>query len=212
MLLMALACLAVESVRSGPHHLSYFNQLAGGPEKGYTHLVDSSLDWGQDLARLREWLEKQRATNAGGGPVYLAYFGSGDPAYSGIEATLLPGYLDWRPEIEFQELRPGTYCISATMLQSVYGLAFGPWNGEYEKLYRRYSKLVADSHGARVSLTSVQGGRCNEHERMIYEFEQLRFARLCAVLRRREPDDRVAYSILIYDVTDDELEAAIGQN
>jgi hypothetical protein len=124
----------------------------------------------------------------------------------------MPGYLDWRDEIDFQKLRPGTYCISATMLQSVYGLAFGQWNVEYEKIYRKYSKLIEKSYGTRVPLRSAQEGRSNELERMIYEFEQLRFARLCALLRRREPDDRVAYSILIYHVSADELEVAIGQN
>jgi hypothetical protein len=146
-----------------------------------------------------------------GGPAYLAYFGSGDPAYSGIQATLLPGYLDWRNEIDFQPLRPGTYCISATMLQSVYSMAFGPWNGDYEKIYRRYAKDIEKSYGTHVPLRSFLDGRSDQQGRMIYEFEQLRFARLCAHLRRREPDDRVAYSILIYDVSEGELEAAVGE-
>jgi hypothetical protein len=207
----ALICLAVETVQMGPSYLSYFNQLAGGPGNGYRHLVDSSLDWGQDLSRLRQRLEQRRETY-GGHPVYLAYFGSGDPAYSGIQATLLPSYLDWRDEIDIQPLRSGTYCISATMLQSVYSLAFGPWNSDYERLYRRYSSLIAKVDGTRVPLRRIQDGQSSEQEKMIYIFEQLRFARLCAHLRRREPDDRVAYSILIYDVSDDELDAAIGQN
>jgi hypothetical protein len=211
-ILVALVCLAAETVRIGPSYLSYFNQLAGGPAKGYTHLVDSSLDWGQDLGRLRQWLDHSRETNVAGGPVYLAYFGSGDPAYSGIEATLLPGYLDRRQEIDLQPLRPGTYCISATMLQSVYSPAFGPWNAEYERLYRRYSNLIASAYGTRVPLSRIKGGRSSEQERMIYKFEQLRFARLCEHLRRREPDDRVAYSILIYEVSAEELAAAIGEH
>jgi hypothetical protein len=51
-LIASIVCLASESVRVCPAYLSYFNQMAGGPSQGYTHLVDSSLDWGQDLARL----------------------------------------------------------------------------------------------------------------------------------------------------------------
>ena len=35
-----------------PYYLAYFNQLAGGPSGGYRVLVDSNLDWGQDLPGL----------------------------------------------------------------------------------------------------------------------------------------------------------------
>ena len=211
-LLAALAWLAVEVVRICPCYLSYFNQLAGGPRLGYAHLVDSSLDWGQDLLRLRQWLNEQGETNEASGPVYLAYFGSGDPARCGIRATLLPGYLDWREEIDFQKLRPGTYCISATVLQSVYSMAFGPWNGEYEQLYRRRAAQIAALYGTSVPLKKIREGRSTPREQTIYEFEQLRLARLCAYLRRREPDDRVAYSILVYHVSNDELQLALGRD
>ena len=37
-------------------HLSYFNELAGGPARGWKILSDSNVDWGQDLPRLRSWL------------------------------------------------------------------------------------------------------------------------------------------------------------
>jgi len=207
-----VVCLAIELVRIGPHYLSYFNQLAGGPSEGYTRLVDSSLDWGQDLSRLEQWFENRRQRDGEDEPIYVAYFGSGDPARSGILATMLPGYLDWRDEINFRPLRPGTYCISATLLQSVYGLAFGNWNSQYESTFQHYSRQIANLDGTRVPLLSILEGRSTRQERIIYEFEQLRFARLCAHLRRREPDDRVAYSILVYDVSADELQAAIGQN
>eukprot|EP01035_Chromulina_nebulosa_P014395 gene14395-19057_t len=40
-----------------PHYLAYFGPQAGGPEKGYTHLVDSSLDWGMNLPGLKRWLD-----------------------------------------------------------------------------------------------------------------------------------------------------------
>ncbi len=35
-----------------PDFLSYFNQVAGGPENGHELLDDSNIDWGQDLGRL----------------------------------------------------------------------------------------------------------------------------------------------------------------
>ncbi len=47
-----LSLQIVECVRVAPHPLAFFNALAGGPGNGRTLLVDSNLDWGQDLARL----------------------------------------------------------------------------------------------------------------------------------------------------------------
>ena len=35
-----------------PHYLAYFNEAAGGPAGGWRWLVDSNLDWGQDLKGL----------------------------------------------------------------------------------------------------------------------------------------------------------------
>jgi hypothetical protein len=65
-------------VRVHPHHLSYFNEIAGGPEEGHRYLLDSNLDWGQDLHALSSWLERHRP----GEPVGLAYFG-------GVDASIL---------------------------------------------------------------------------------------------------------------------------
>ncbi len=53
-----LVCLqALELALVFPHHLSYFNQLAGGPEGGWRWLADSNLDWGQDDLFLARWRE-----------------------------------------------------------------------------------------------------------------------------------------------------------
>jgi len=41
------------------------------------------------------------------------------------------------------------------------------------------------------------------------DFEQLRLARLCAYLRHREPDDQVGYSILIYRLSDRQVQQAL---
>ena len=58
----ALVWIAVVSFSIWPSYLSYFNVLAGGPANGYRRLVDSSCDWGQDLDRLRSWLEHRSRT------------------------------------------------------------------------------------------------------------------------------------------------------
>ena len=39
---------ALQALWIHPHHLSYFNLLAGGPSGGYRFLIDSNYDWGQN--------------------------------------------------------------------------------------------------------------------------------------------------------------------
>ncbi len=41
-----------------PHSLSYFNEVAGGPLQGARHLLDSNIDWGQDMFFLRRWYDQ----------------------------------------------------------------------------------------------------------------------------------------------------------
>jgi len=99
-----------------PHHLAYFNEIAGGSRNGWRLLVDSNLDWGQDLKRLAEWL---RANPAPG--LKLSYFGSADPAYYGIVSEALPGYTAPHAARITREIRPGDFlAVSATNLQGVY--------------------------------------------------------------------------------------------
>lgn len=105
-------------VRTGPYYLAYFNELAGGPANGYKFLVDSNLDWGQDIGTLSAWLNKN-----GGPPVVLSYFGVARPEYYGVK--YLP--LGTVSNVEL----PGTgedvcrmdrllLAVSATNLQSTY--------------------------------------------------------------------------------------------
>jgi hypothetical protein len=84
--LIALTVLhATETALHFPNYLAYFNAAAGGPTRGWRHLVDSSLDWGQELPAIRRFLDREKPE----GPVYLAYFGNGSPAAHGISATPL---------------------------------------------------------------------------------------------------------------------------
>jgi len=63
-----------------PHYLSYFNEFAGGAKNGHKILLDSNLDWGQDLKELKRWMD-----NAGVRTIQLLYFGVGYPQYYGID-------------------------------------------------------------------------------------------------------------------------------
>jgi hypothetical protein len=56
---LALLCWTVgSSLAITPHWLSYFNELAGGPENGHRHLLESNIDWGQDLFSLKQWIDE----------------------------------------------------------------------------------------------------------------------------------------------------------
>lgn len=74
--LMAWSVIGV--VRSYPDYLAYFNVLAGAhPER---ILVDSNLDWGQDLYRLRDTIAARGIRDS----VRVAYFGTTDLAAAGV--------------------------------------------------------------------------------------------------------------------------------
>lgn len=75
----ALTAWMLLSVRYAPEHLAYFNELAGGPLGGRECLLDSNLDWGQDLAELKDYLQSRQI-----GKIGLAYFGTVRPAALGI--------------------------------------------------------------------------------------------------------------------------------
>jgi 4-amino-4-deoxy-L-arabinose transferase-like glycosyltransferase len=80
-----LAAWMLLSVRYHPHHLAYFNELAGGPLGGREHLLDSNLDWGQDLGGLKEFLDSRKISEIG-----LAYFGTVPPSSLGIAYHIPP--------------------------------------------------------------------------------------------------------------------------
>ena len=125
--------LVGESMAMRPHYLAYFGPQAGGPDNGFRHLVDSSLDWGMNLPGLRRWLDEHDPDHSK--PLFLAYFGTDSPRYHGIESRRLPGFFD-RRKVEPYALTAGYYAISATLFQGVYTMAFGPWSKAYENRYQ----------------------------------------------------------------------------
>lgn len=64
-----------------PNQLTYFNELVGGPKNGAKFLVDSNIDWGQDLKRLKKYLDASNISK----PIYLSYFGTADADYYQID-------------------------------------------------------------------------------------------------------------------------------
>jgi len=103
---------AVSVISVFPHFLAYFNESVGGPESGYKYVVDSNLDWGQDLKGLKNWVEKN-----GIDTIYLDYFGGGDPQY-----YLGTKFAPWWGSRDPKELPKGSYlAVSASFLQGGQG-------------------------------------------------------------------------------------------
>lgn len=119
-----------------PHYLAYFNEAAGGPDNGYRFLVDSNLDWGQDLKGLGVYVREKDVDT-----LHLSYFGTADPNYYGIRYEWMPSYYlpeDYREGSErmrsFAFPKTGLVAISATNLQNVYfsDKRFYDWLKHYE--------------------------------------------------------------------------------
>ena len=105
------------------------------------------------------------------------------------------------------EPRPGVYCLSATMLQQVYSGFGGNWTPALEHEYRQLRDFMTKSNERPVQLGLMSG---KQWQQSWTHYDNLRFARLCAHLRTREPDAMIGYSILIYRVDETELAAALG--
>ena len=216
-IIVLLALHALDVTARWPYSLAYFNQIVPRGRE-YEWLVDSNLDWGQDLLRLTTWLERHRHRAE---PLYLCYFGSA------LSSEVLPTAeeLGFAPGVGApQEFRPGLYCISATLLQAVYQQPLGPWCESFEETYQRSRSYV---HGGEKDLTSAEDvversrtdalyvapeGSSDDPsiaEAAVYAFNVLQSARLLAFLRHRAADVNIGGSILIFRLTGSDLEAAL---
>lgn len=200
------------SLSTWPHYLAYVSPLAGGTERGYDKLADSSYDWGQDLPALADWLARNRQP---GEVVYLSYFGTADPRAYGIDAVTLPPVLmrEWRT-VDPTPLGPGIYAVSATHRLALYSYAaIGPWCAPYEASWREHKALVdrfrATSPDPRAALAALARAGGTEWPRRVFDYEELRMSRLASYLRSRAPDARAGPSILLYRLTADDLARAL---
>jgi hypothetical protein len=198
-----------ESIAISPHYLAYFNELLGGPGRGYLHLADSNLDWGQDLPGLKAWLDRNRAP---GEKAYLAYFGTGEPRYYHLPVARLAYMNAFQEDEPYVPLGPGLYCIGATMLQQVYSSVRGPWTAELEKEYQnlRSAEPLFRAYAEDPSQRALLLGKASEAtwKTSRDRFLHLRFSRLCYFLRVRKPEAVIGHSIFIYRLSADEVRDA----
>jgi hypothetical protein len=65
------------TVAAYPGYLSYFNEIIGGPQNADKYFSDSSVDWGQDLKRLKTYVDNHHEIKH----IAVDYFGGGVPDY-----------------------------------------------------------------------------------------------------------------------------------
>ena len=132
MIVILISWYLYSSLSSYPYYLSYFNELISGIDNGYKYVVDSNYDWGQDLKRLTEWVEKKGIEK-----IKVDYFGGADVNY----------YLGNRLERFDHSESPqrGWLAISATLLQGGRGnpvpdfdqdVSYYKWLNDYKPVAR----------------------------------------------------------------------------
>ncbi len=113
--LVLIVYMIISTVSNYPNFISYFNE-ATPKDKRYTRLIDSSLDWGQDLLRLKKYIDENDIKN-----IKVDYFGGSVPKYYIPEAS------EWHSEYG---PTTGWLAVSATFYQSskLVGKQEGKWS------------------------------------------------------------------------------------
>jgi 4-amino-4-deoxy-L-arabinose transferase-like glycosyltransferase len=115
----------ISVIAISPHFLSYFNEIAGGPQNGHIYTVNSNLDWGQDLKRLKKWVEEEKIDK-----IYVDYFGGADTGYYLGEKVR-----SWQGTHDPEKFPRGNYlAVSVSFLQGGKGQpvkGFGQPSGYY---------------------------------------------------------------------------------
>lgn len=95
---LLIGSILFSNLRSFPGYLGYFNEFI--PQRDADrYLIDSNLDWGQDLRRLADWVDQNRLER-----IHVDYFGGGD-----VEYYLGKKAIPWQST---RELEPGYYAVS----------------------------------------------------------------------------------------------------
>ncbi len=118
LLVLLLAWATASSLWAYPHSLAYFNESVGGPRNGHFHLLNSNIDWGQDLLYLKRWLEAHPAVRLDG--LAYAYSRAIPPEVFGLPTAPVPPDPGWRKSGAASGgphgPQPGWYAVSVSLL------------------------------------------------------------------------------------------------
>lgn len=105
----------LSSLSAYPFFLSYLSEYTGPAEYSHEVLVDSSLDWGQGLIALREFMRDENVD-----AVLLSYFGSASPEAYDVTYVPLPSFFPLDQPASPPAETPRWVAISATNLAGNY--------------------------------------------------------------------------------------------
>jgi len=122
------------SIRVYPNQLAYFNEFVGGSDNGYKYMDDSNIDWGQDLKRLKKFIDENPKTKV----VYVWRQGDRALDYYGIgkEKNIIYRKENWWAEPK------GTYAVSshfivrAKIMSRLYSDPSLDWSSLYQPVKR----------------------------------------------------------------------------
>ena len=119
----ATALLILHPLSYFPHFLTYVSEYGPGRDRNYEVFADSSLDWGQGLLLLRDFMREHGISR-----VYLSYFGSAWPGGYGINYVPLYSFFQLpRLQSTGHEPPPQWVVISATHLTGTYFVGGDPF-------------------------------------------------------------------------------------
>lgn len=133
-----------ENLRAYPSYISYFNQFIGSHRNADRYLIDSNLDWGQDLRRLDRWLREKKIEE-----VVVHYFGGGAPQFD-VSARVIGSYgAGGRP------LPPGSWFA---LSRHFYRLSFAPSisRENYDSYLRRSGARYVTTVGGSINIYRVE--------------------------------------------------------
>jgi len=186
--------------------LAYFNEFAGGSKNGYKHLVDSNLDWGQDLPLLAVYLEEREDQE-----IWLQYFGGASPSSYNIryQPIVRPYPRPKSTDTLLDPLSGGCYIVSLTLLFGGYILdspfLYPVDSEQWTTLHRKislYNKGLQEPKSQNLYKTTYEAPPTKEERIMLRGFQGIA---LLNRLKQREPDDRIDYTMFVYQLTDDEV-------
>ncbi len=100
------------------------------------------------------------------------------------------------------------------MFQMVYFPEFAIWDDELEKMLIEYRQHFRKVYTA-INDNKEYEKMVNEKEPMFWikkyrDYELLRFAKVAYCLRKRQPDDMIGNSILVFHLSDNDLKQILG--
>lgn len=91
-----------------PHFTAYFNIIGRGPKNGPIYLTDSNIDWGQDVKKLKSYMDTNSIDH-----VCMSYFGQADLVTYGINYWYIPDNANFQGDRQLD-------CVVAISVTSLY--------------------------------------------------------------------------------------------